>query len=218
MTDKLTKDEPGMPDDMGAVIARRVRAARTARGWSLDVLAGHAGVSKGMLVQIEQGRSNPSIATLVRVANALGVGVPKLLEAATPASVRVARVADASALWEGPDGGAARLLGGFPDRRSGEDLAEIWRWSLAPGEAYDAEAHQAGTREALYVTVGSLIVEIDGEAHRVEAEEVLFFRAERSHRYVNAGDRAAEFVMLVLERADGPSGARIDTVRKARRM
>jgi transcriptional regulator with XRE-family HTH domain len=211
MTDKSTNDEAGGAGDVGAVIARHVRAARAARGWSLDGLATRSGVSKGMLVQIEQGRANPSIATLVRVANALGVGVPELLEAAAPPRVRVARVAETPALWEGPRGGAARLLGGFPGRHADEDIAEVWRWSLATGEAYAAEPHQAGTREALYVTAGTLAVEVEGEAYQVEAEEVLFFRADRAHRYVNVGRRPAEFVMVVLERGGADAGTHVQT-------
>ena len=203
MTNKTTETESGALGDLGPVIARQVRTARTARGWSLDALAARAGVSKGLLVQIEQGRANPSIATLVRVANALGMGVPELLEPTPPPPVRVARAAQTAALWEGPHGGAARLLGGFPGRHAAEDLAEVWRWALAAGEVYAAEAHQAGTREALYVTAGTLTLDVDGASYRVEAEEVLFFRADRPHRYVNAGPHPAEFVMVVLERGDG---------------
>ena len=207
MADKATEQEPGALGDLGPVIARQVRTARTARGWSLDGLAARAGVSKGLLVQIEQGRANPSIATLVRVANALGMGVPELLEPTPPPPVRVARAAQTAALWEGPHGGAARLLGGFPGRHADEDLAEVWRWELAPREAYAAEAHQTGTREALYVTAGTLTVEVEGTAYPVDADEVLFFRADRPHRYVNAGPGPAEFVMIVLERGSGGTAA-----------
>ena len=63
-------------------IGRRVRAGRTERGWTLDVLAQRSGVSRRMLINVEQGATNPSIATLLRLADALGIGLPALVEPA----------------------------------------------------------------------------------------------------------------------------------------
>jgi DNA-binding XRE family transcriptional regulator len=46
-------DEPGIP--IGAVIGGRVRQRRAERAWTLVELAAHSGVSKRMLINIEQG-------------------------------------------------------------------------------------------------------------------------------------------------------------------
>ena len=51
----------------------QVRRLRTAKGWSLDQLAARSGVSKGMLVHLEQARTNPSLGTLCKVAETLGI-------------------------------------------------------------------------------------------------------------------------------------------------
>ncbi len=56
-------------------IGRRVREGRTGRGWTLDVLAQRSGVSRRMLVNVEQGVTNPSIATLLRSSPAGGSAV-----------------------------------------------------------------------------------------------------------------------------------------------
>src|SRR5262249_51899158 len=61
-------------------IASNVRAQRAHRGLTLDALAARSGVSRGMLVQVEQGRTNPSVSTLTRIASALGVTVARLVE------------------------------------------------------------------------------------------------------------------------------------------
>ncbi len=63
-----------------STVARNVRALRTEQAWTLDELAGRSGVSKGMLVQIEQNRTNPSIGTLCRIAEAFGVSLASLVE------------------------------------------------------------------------------------------------------------------------------------------
>ena len=44
--------------------------------WTLDQLAEAAGVSRRMVVNVEQGTANPSVGTLLRLGEALGVGLP----------------------------------------------------------------------------------------------------------------------------------------------
>lgn len=58
-------------------LGERLKAARTARGWSYDKLARMAEVAKGTVVEIERGRS-PRIDTLRRIADALGVSLDDL--------------------------------------------------------------------------------------------------------------------------------------------
>ena len=72
-------DPPDRPDLTGAV-ARTLQALRADRAWSLDQLAARSGVSKGVLVALEQGRSNPNLATLARISDAFGVPVTRLVD------------------------------------------------------------------------------------------------------------------------------------------
>jgi transcriptional regulator with XRE-family HTH domain len=65
---------------VSSAVARHVRALRQDRNWSLDELAGRSGVSRGMVVQIEGARTNPSIGTLCRLAEAFGVNLAALIE------------------------------------------------------------------------------------------------------------------------------------------
>src|SRR5256885_13844743 len=66
-------------DSVARAIGGRVRHGRNRRGWTLDQLAARSGVSRRMLVSIEQGSANPSIATLLRISDALGIGLPALV-------------------------------------------------------------------------------------------------------------------------------------------
>src|SRR5499427_10861932 len=75
--------------DLTAVLARTLQALRAERGWSLDQLAARSGVSKGVLVSLEQARSNPNLATLTRVGDAFGVPVTRLLDGPPEPSVRI---------------------------------------------------------------------------------------------------------------------------------
>src|SRR3954467_13444475 len=99
-----------MNDATLEVVARNVRSARAAAGWSLDALAARAEVSKGALVALEGARGNPNLTTLVRLADALGRSVSSLMEDAREEPVTVVDAGDVTPLWTGPSGGTARLL------------------------------------------------------------------------------------------------------------
>src|SRR5690242_1905961 len=62
------------------MIGRQIRQIRLAQGRTLAEVAAGAGLTKGRLSQIENGKTNPPVATLTRIAGALGVTVPSLLE------------------------------------------------------------------------------------------------------------------------------------------
>ncbi len=182
-------------DQVAAAIARNARDLRSGRGWTLDQLAGRSGVSKGMLVQIEQARTNPSIATLCRLADAFGVTLAQLVELADGASVRVVEPTEVVRLWTGQEGSAGDLLVGT-DR---SEHVELWRWHLAAGDRHDSEGHAEGTRELISVQAGTLTLEVADEVHHVAHGGAVLFDADRSHSYINAHKRALELVLVVIQ-------------------
>ena len=190
-----------LKDDQEAVIAAavsvRIAALRRSRNLSFDGLAERAGVSKGTLVQIEQGRANPSISTLCRLATALEVSVADLV---TPISspetlVTVIGPSGARRLWNGPHGGSATLLAGTP----GPDMLEIWRWELMPGERFEAVMHGAGTREIVHVSTGTLALDVGEQSSMVSAGSSAIARTDRPHAYRNPGSTPVHFTMVVHE-------------------
>lgn len=68
-----------MPGDILETLGRRVRVARTARGWTIRELAEHSGLSLRFLVQLETGRANISVKRLADVAEALRLSPADLL-------------------------------------------------------------------------------------------------------------------------------------------
>jgi transcriptional regulator with XRE-family HTH domain len=190
-----------------STIARNVRAMRTEQGWTLDELAGRSGVSKGMLVQIEQNRTNPSIGTLCRISEAFGVSLAAMVELGQSPSVRIVSGADAVELWTGEPGSVGRLLVGT-DRR---EHIELWDWRLTPGDSYPSQDHQPGTREMLHVHEGALTLSVDGTDYVVPTGSSVLFDADRSHGYANRGRKVLRFTLVVSapavqhDRRDGPA-------------
>jgi transcriptional regulator with XRE-family HTH domain len=141
-------------DGVARAIGGRVRQGRSSRGWTLDQLAGRSGVSRRMLVSIEQGSANPSIATLLLISDALGIGLPALVDMGRSPGPRVTRAGTGAVLWRGKLGGQAMLVAGTEP----PDVTELWDWTLGPGESHSSEAHAAGTRELLLVLDGQVEV------------------------------------------------------------
>ncbi|GAB2496534.1 helix-turn-helix domain-containing protein [Streptosporangium sandarakinum] len=182
------------PETITGAIANNVRAQRAHRHMTLDELAARSGVSRGMLVQVEQGRTNPSINTLTRIADALGVTVARMVEVADTPVVRVVAPADVVTFPHGEESSARLLVGS-----DAPAILELWDWRLAPGEHHDGDAHPPGTREMLSVLEGELSLSVHGRSHLVPTDGAVLFSADRPHRYANLGDTPLRFVMVVTE-------------------
>jgi transcriptional regulator with XRE-family HTH domain len=191
-------------NEVTSVIAGNVRSLRAARGWSLGELAARSGVSKGMVVQVEGARTNPSVGTLTRISDAFGVTVARLLEPpASERTVHVVEASDAPLLWQGERGGLGRLLRGMNE----PDFVELWEWRLAPGERHDSAEHAPGTRELLHVLSGELTLTVDGVDHLANAGQTVDFRADRWHSYRNHGDAPTRLLMVVVMAPANRTGA-----------
>lgn len=177
-------------------VGRRVRTARTAKGWTLDRLAEQSGVSRRMIVNVESGSSNASINTLLRLARALDVTLADLVSVASDArSVTVSTAESRSPLWRGEGGGTAVLTASADT----PDMLELWDWTLGPLEVYTSEPHRAGTHELLHVLSGHLRLTVDSQDHDLPVGAAVSFPGDVPHGYANAGKRPARFSLTVFE-------------------
>lgn len=172
-----------------------MKQERAAHGWTLDRLAETAGVSRRMVVNVEQGSVNPSVGTLLRLSDALGVGLPALVESPAPKAAKVTRSGDGATLWIGEHGGLGVLVAGTEP----PDVVELWDWTLGPGDRHASEAHAAGTRELLQVLEGTVMVEVDGRSHVLAIGDAMAFHGDAEHSYSNPHDDPARFALCVHE-------------------
>jgi transcriptional regulator with XRE-family HTH domain len=187
---------PTQVEKVPMAVGRRVRESRAERGWTLDQLADRSGVSRRMIVNVEAGTSNASIATLLRLASALRVSLADLVaDAPGDQRVTVSDPAEREPLWRGQAGGSAVLL----TAADTPDMLELWDWTLGPGDAYDSDAHRPGTYELLHVLTGQLTLTVGDVVHRLSAGEAASMIADVPHRYANEGRRQVRFTMTVLE-------------------
>ena len=182
-------------ESVAGEIALRVRAERARRRWTLDELAARSTVSRRLLVQIEQAEANPSLATLLKLAAALGVTLTELVSEEPGARpVAVTSGHDAMTLWSTPAGSSARVL-------VSHGPLELWSWTLQPGDRRASEPHRPGSLELLTVETGTVALDV-GEHHvEVAAGDSAWFDGTRPHAYTNRAATAATFTLVVLEPA-----------------
>ncbi|MBT2588278.1 helix-turn-helix domain-containing protein [Arthrobacter sp. ISL-95] len=180
---------------LSLAIGARVKQERQTRGWTLDQLAEAAGVSRRMIINVEHGAANPSVGTLLRISDALGVGLPALVESPLPKPIKVIRSGEGATLWTSTLGGRGVLVAGTES----PDVVELWDWTLGPGDQHGSEAHASGTKELLQVLQGTLAVEVNGQVTTLEVGDSMTFPGDIAHSYANSGTDSTRFSLAVFE-------------------
>src|SRR5579859_3401060 len=138
--------------DLAATVGRNLRRLRTRQGHSLERLAKLSGVSRGMLGQIELGRSAPTIGLLWKIATALDVTFATLTASDAAGGTSILRRDKAKVLSSGGGQFTSRALFPFDSERR----VEFYELRIAPGYEEAADAHAPGTIENLAVSAGRL--------------------------------------------------------------
>ena len=169
----------GAAGDLAPTVGHNLRRLRVKRGLSLDRLAQASGVSRGMLGQIEQGKSAPTINVLWKIARALNIPFSALIQEPVAGGTSLLR-GDAARVLSSKDGRfTSRAL--FPYNQTRH--VEFYQLGFAPGAIENAPPHPPGTVENLIVHAGMLEIELSGQVHRLRAGDAIHFVADVEHVY-----------------------------------
>lgn len=174
-------------------LQENLRRLRHERGLTLEVLADRSQVSRAMISKVERGTAVPTATVLGKLAAALEVGLSQLVGNAQPREPTLLRRAE-QPVYRDPDSGLERwsLSPVFPDR-SVDFVLNI----LPAGKHVVFPGHHYGVEEYLFVRRGTLIVVTDGQRHRVNQGDTLFYPAHVAHEFHNESDDVAEFFIIV---------------------
>lgn len=175
-------------------LGRNLRRLRVSRGYSLERFSKLSGVSRGMLGQVENGKSMPTIGVLWKIATALNVPFAQLLDGEGAKGTHVMRREDMGVLVS--DNGGFELRALFPlDLKSPYEFYEL---RLAPLHIHSSEAHAQGTCENLAVISGFVEITV-GDAAPVSLSrgEAIFFEADVPHSYRNLEDIEAVLHLIL---------------------
>lgn len=190
---KATKTEPSAtPPKIGHIL----KNLRLSRHLTLDELARSSDVSKSVLSQIERDRTNPTMGTLWRLANALGVQIEDLLRTkAHNESISIVDEHNTPMLLSSDRRCKIRILG--PMELAGR--VEWYEMRFEPDGALISEPHEPGTVEHLTVLEGQLEVESGRHRERVSLGlgQTARYRADQAHAIRNPFENRACAVVIV---------------------
>ncbi len=176
-------------------IGAKVAKARAERGWSLAQLAERAGLSTAAVHKIEKSGMTPTIASLMKVAAALGKSVGffvEEVEATRP--VTVIRADERSRLYTSKKGLELQNISGRygPFWVAGADAY------LEPRADSGPEPMSHPGEELVLVLDGRMTFTIDDEAYELSAGDSIHFRTVRLHSWANPDDRPARAIWLAI--------------------
>ena len=179
-----------MAENLSARLGANVRQLRETRGMTQQQMAKLAGVPRATWGHLETGTANPTLAVLDKVATALQVPLEELTSA--PRSVGRLYSREALRARKQGDGTVRQLL---PDPIPG---MIIERMEIPPRGRVPGVPHMGGSREYFTCETGEVSLAVGGERWRVRAGDVLVFRGDQRHSYINAADKTAVGYSVVL--------------------
>jgi transcriptional regulator with XRE-family HTH domain len=181
------------PEALGEVdVGERLREIRLLRRATLRTIADRAGVSESFLSQVERGRASASVASLRRIANALGVSVADLFDSSGPPRPQVLRRGERPSLSFGVLG-TKRLLTPRPLSN-----LEVFVGELDTGGSTGTEPYAHGDSEELLIVLdGTVQLELGGEVHVLESGDSIDYRSSTTHRVTNLGEEIAEVIWII---------------------
>jgi transcriptional regulator with XRE-family HTH domain len=184
-----TTASPAPPDRLDAIevdLGARIRALRLARRGTLRQLAAAAGVTESFLSQVERGVASPSIASVQRIARALGATIAELFAADERAGSLV-RVGDRHRIVYQGLGAVDEFLTRATDGRLQVIMSTIEPGGGTGDEPYTHESDE----EVVIVLEGSLDLWVGPEHYRLEAGDAVTHSSRIPHRNTNPGPGVA---------------------------
>ena len=175
----------------GKVIAANLNELRAERGLTLGQLSQLSGISKAMLAEMEKGGSNPTVNTLLKIANGLNVPYTRLLEEPQREAMLVRRD---EAVTQSEETRQYRIHCYFKTA-PGRNF-EVFLGELDGEYAYDSVGHPAGAQEYLYVISGQLQLRTDGGCYTLGKGDALMFASSIRHTYANLRKQTAQFLII----------------------
>ena len=183
-------------NSVDARVAEAVRRRRRNMGWVLRSLASRSGVSASMISEIERGTKSPTVSTLGKLADAMGVSVTALLGDGqpVPSRIRVTRWRDTkrSARKSMP---RIDLSPGIPGSK-----LEFVHYTVAPKRiAGPFAAHSPGTIEHVHLLQGALRVTCGDDELSLAAGDTCSCYTDVPHSFDNRKGAVDAVLFVVAE-------------------
>ena len=179
----------------GERLGARIKELRRRRGLTLEDLAERAGVSRAMISKVERGEKNPTLVVTAKVAEGLGVTISELLRVEERREIVVIPRESRMTVRDPETGFERQLLSPTFGGRGVEFVRNVVPRGSTSGKF---PPHRRGVEEHVVVEKGRLRAVVGGEEHLLEAGDALYFEADVSHCFDNAGDSECSYYHVIV--------------------
>lgn len=159
-------------------IGPMLRQRRKEMNLTLAKVATAAGVASGFLSEFERDQASPSVATLIRLCDALGIPVGSLFSGNQPQVVR------AGSREKMRYGGQMITYELLPSRTASQMAAIMGE--LQPGGMSGPEQHSLNAEEEFVLVLqGEIVMQIGDQAYHLYTGDALTFDPRQRHRCLN---------------------------------
>jgi len=193
-TNDAEKNAVDLPTSQNHYLGVKLRHTRMTKGLRLRELAEKAECSESMLSKIENGRAVPSLKTLYRIAEALGLTVGQLFAQPVEPNGLVSRggerpIVHADPLRSGPGLTLERLIPYHPSH-----LLQGSIHNIAPGRSGGLVSHEG--EEVAYILEGQVEFIVGDDRFLLKTGDSICYRSEQPHGYRNDGDGHAKLIIV----------------------
>ncbi|HEV2570698.1 XRE family transcriptional regulator [Methylocella sp. CPCC 101449] len=179
-------------------MGKTVQRLRKAYNLSLSELSEQSGVAKSIISQIERNETNPTLATIWRLSQALDVSIERVLQTAEDEPFLETSTKGETPILVTDDGRCRLAIIGWIKT---VEWLQWYDFHAAPGGVLESEAHQRGSVECLSVLEGELEVEVAGVIETAKAGDTLRYRCDRPHTIRNRSGEPAHATMVCILKA-----------------
>jgi transcriptional regulator with XRE-family HTH domain len=160
------------------LVGATLREQRRRLNLTLEEVSRRVGITKGFLSEIERDRATPSVATLMRLREALSLSIASVFTSSQP---RIVRAKQRQKIFLGGTAIAYSLLSG----KNAHRVTVVWG-RQEPGAQSGPDMHTlSADEEIVFVLSGSFEITVDSVTHTLNAGDAFTFDPRRPHRYEN---------------------------------
>jgi transcriptional regulator with XRE-family HTH domain len=175
------------------VIGKKIREIRKNQKYSLKDLSRLSQCSVNYLSQLERGLNSPTIETLIRITEALGVQLVDFFsEKDAGDSPWVIRKKDRKSFSREMAGVSYEKLSSLEDKA----LLDSFLIKLKPGAMIGNTAHEQKGVEFLYVLSGTLDLTFNGQIYKLFPMDSVCFNSGELHQLGNSGPKPTEVISV----------------------
>jgi transcriptional regulator with XRE-family HTH domain len=187
-------------------IANNIKKIRLEKQFSLSDLAKRTGFTKSYLSQIENGKKEPPISTLSKIAYILEVDLPFLLTGQTqhsrPEKISIVRKAERKPS-DGPFGSRGYIYDSLTYKKA-DRLMDGYIVTIGPDFPPKPLVHEG--QELVYVLEGTQELLYDGQTYFLEEGDCFYFDSDRPHYSRTIGDKPGKILVVLTTKGGGTPG------------